>query len=45
MFCGVNSIFPCALFTVIGFVEIQVTSEYNVGHVSFVIEYSAQFSR
>ena len=37
VFCRViNSIFPCALFTVIGFVEIRMPSVHNVGHVLFV---------
>jgi hypothetical protein len=46
MFCGViNSIFPCALFTVMGFVEIQMTLVHDVGHVLFVTEYSAHFSK
>lgn len=45
MFCGAkNSIFPCALFTVIGFNEIRMTSMHNVGHVLFVTKYNAYFS-
>jgi hypothetical protein len=45
MFCGVNRIFPCSLFTVIGFVEIWMTSVCNIGHVLFVTAYNAHFSR
>ena len=45
MFCGaINSIFPCALFTVIGFSEIRMTSVHNVGHVLFVTKYNVYFS-